>query len=1026
MGVANHTAKIRKMLDGISAAAYADEEAYVKALSRVVEAAEYDHKAAAYKAQEMIEAFRAQGKAQGLEAFFLHYGLDTKEGIAVMELAEALLRIPDNGTANALIHDKLTHTNWLERFNGSSSLVKMSSVGLHLAGKLFELGNIVSSLANPVVRESVRQSMRMMGNHFVMGETIEEAIKRSAEYTQKGYVISYDMLGEAARSDVQAKGYLRDYLDAVTALGANVDNGKELYRRHSISVKLSALHPRYNLLQRTQVLEHLLPRLKDVVAHAMEVGICVTIDAEEMARLDLSLELLDGVLSDSAFRGFDGIGLAVQAYHLRAYKVIDYVAELADLYNRRIPVRLVKGAYWDTEIKRAQVGGFGGYPVLTNKVHTDISYLACMSSIFKNSDYIYPQIATHNALSIASAMQMAGDKSFEFQLLHGMGQGLYDPLASEHSCRIYAPVGKHKELLPYLIRRLLENGANSSFVKALADEEMTVASLTEDPMAVAREQKYRPYNDLPLPKHMYRRRKNSSGLDLGNRVCVADIRKKLDAFKEATWQAAPLISGKAVKGEAQLLYSPQNLSCKTGEVVAATSNDAKHALDVACAAYAKWEATPAKKRAAILEKLAKLLEKNRFELMALCMREAGKTLQDSIDEVREAVDFCRYYAQETKRLFAKSTHLPGPVGEHNSLSFHGRGVFVCISPWNFPLAIFTGQITAALGAGNCVIAKPAEQTPLIAAMAVKLMYKAGIPKDVLHLLPGSGEVLGKMLLSDVRVAGVAFTGSNHTAKIIHRTLALRGGAIPVLVAETGGQNAMIVDSTALLEQVVDDIILSAFGSAGQRCSGLRVLYVQEEVKDSLTELLSGAMMELKVGDPADLATDVGPVIDRVARQNLTGHIKKMTLEHKLVAAVPLDKNLAHDGTYIAPHAFEISSVNDLPGEVFGPIVHIIGYKRNQIDKVIAEINDCGFGLTLGIHSRIGSFADFIRARVRVGNIYVNRSMTGAVVGTQPFGGEGMSGTGPKAGGPHYMPRFAVERTYTVNTAAIGGDRELLV
>ncbi len=793
--------------------------------------------------------------------------------------------------------------------------------------------------------------------------------------------------------------------------------------------------------------EKLLPRLKEIVAKAQSFSISVTIDAEESSRLDLSLELFAILVADKEFQGFNGIGLAVQAYNKSAAHVIDFIIELARKNNRIIPVRLVKGAYWDSEIKIAQVAGISTFPVFTRKEYSDISYLVCAHKMLENIDVIYPQFATHNALTIASIEVMAGTKrDFEFQRLYGMGEGIYKQVVAKMPCRIYAPVGSHKELLPYLIRRILENGASASFLKKVIDEDVSVEELVANPKSSILNFK----SSIPLPPNLYTDRKNSIGFDLGNISHLSEIKNGLDKFKNSKWNAAPIINGKEHKGISKEIFAPYNTNIKVGTVIESSADDIKEALDATAKAQLEWSQTPVDARAKIIEKFADLLEENYFEAMSLCIHEAGKTIADSIAELREAVDFCRYYASRAREIFSTPKTMQGSTGELNELSLHARGMFMCISPWNFPLAIFTGQIVAALVSGNTVIAKPAEQTPLIAAFAVKLLLKSGLPKNAISLLPGDGATIGNVVLNDYRIAGVVFTGSTDTANIIQKTLALRVGAIIPFIAETGGLNTMIVDSSALVEQAVDDIITSAFGSTGQRCSALRVLYVQDDIADDLLETLKGAMENLQMGAPGDFTTDIGPVIDRDAYDKLSAYINEAKGKFKVVAGehhspnffekqmigesnlsgspynVAL-QNLGGDGFgyFIPPIAFEISSIKDLPGEIFGPVLHVVRYKASNLHKIIAEINASGYGLTIGVQSRIGSRIKYIRLHAHVGNMYVNRSMIGAVVGVQAFGGEGLSGTGPKAGGPHYLLRFATERSFTENTAAIGGNRDLL-
>lgn len=1009
--------KIQTNLAQISAKRLESEGACLAVLLKEFNAIGYNHSAAASIATHYIENFRNNAGQVGLEEFFRQYGLDTNEGMAVMSLAEALLRIPDAETANEFIHDKMGSAQWLAgKGKSTSSIVKASNFGLKIASKLLELGGAVSTVIDPVIRESIKQSMRLVGDHFVMGETIQKAIAKSKGNEANGYLFSYDMLGEGARSEAQAEQYFANYMHGIEEVAASANMLDDLYSRPSISVKLSALYSKYKLMNKEQVFKYLLPKITEIALKAKYNGICLTIDAEESSRLDLSLDLFAQLISDEQLSGFDGIGLAVQAYNKSAVRVIDYIAELARNNNRRIPVRLVKGAYWDSEIKAAQIAGIEHFPVHTHKEYSDLSYLVCAHKMLQNSDVIYPQFATHNALTIASIEIMAGNvQTYEFQKLYGMGGGIYDQVISRVPCRIYAPVGAHKELLPYLIRRILENSASTSFLKKVIDEEVTIEELVQNPASHCNNA----YKEkIQLPPNLYGNdRKNSAGFDLGNVTHLEIIKTGLDKFKNKSWDAAPIINGRESKGDAKEIRAPYNTEALVGKVIESTEKDIISALDITQKSFMSWSITPAIKRAEIIERFANLLEENQFEAISLCMKEAGKTISDCIAEVREAIDFCRYYAARGRELLDAPKIMTGPTGELNELSLHGRGVFVCISPWNFPLAIFTGQVVASLVSGNTVIAKPAEQTPLIAAFAVKLLLKAGLPRDAISLLPGDGAFIGKYLLNNHRVAGVVFTGSNETANIIAQSLTARGGNIIPFIAETGGINAMIVDSSALVEQAVDDIIISAFGSSGQRCSALRLLYVQEDIADNLMQILTGAMENLYVGSPEDFATDIGPVIDVDAYDKLSKYI---------AASKPAGvSGQRKNGNFIMPVILEINSIKDLPGEIFGPVLHVVRYKSNELHNVVEDINSSGYGLTLGVQSRINSRINYIKQNARVGNMYINRSMIGATVGVQPFGGEGLSGTGPKAGGPNYLMRFVTERTFTENTAAIGGNRDLL-
>ncbi|PJD95204.1 MAG: bifunctional proline dehydrogenase/L-glutamate gamma-semialdehyde dehydrogenase [Legionella sp.] len=994
------------------------------------------------QATQLVKLVRAERKkSTGIDSFLTEYALSSDEGIALMCLAEALLRVPDSATIDNLIKDKLAFGDWKShRGQSDSFFVNATTWALMLTGKVLTPEKADSTLSKAwmtlvnrssegVVRAAVDKAMRIMSKQFVMGRTIHEALTRAQKKEAKGYRYSYDMLGEAALTATDAERYLAAYKNAIESIGKQVNQQDNLVARPGISIKLSALHPRYNESQYERVLKELPPKLLALARCARDYGISLTIDAEESERLDLSLDVIEKVFTDESLDSWHGFGLAVQSYQKRAFYVLDWVAALARSKQKRMMVRLIKGAYWDSEIKKTQMQGFDEYPVFTRKVFTDVSFQACAKKILTMTDAIYPQFATHNAYSVAMILNLVGDyKDFEFQCLHGMGNELYEQIVPKEkegiACRIYAPVGSHEDLLPYLVRRLLENGANSSFVNRIVDEKASISELVEDPIQKSKSLFNDMNKNIPLPGTIFGPlRKNSKGFDFSHRGARACLKKELSAL-QWTWQAAPIINGALLDLAPQKVFSPQNNQQNIGTVTWATADDTEKALQGAQAVAQEWENTSVIQRANLLRRVADTLEQHTTELLALLTAEAGKTWNDGIAEIREAVDFCRYYALQAENLMEKPIQLQGYTGELNELSLHPRGILLCISPWNFPLAIFTGQIVASLVTGNCVIAKPAEQTPLIAAYTVQLMLKAGIPAGVLQLLPGSGETIGAALVADKRIKGVLFTGSTDTANVINRTLASRGGEMIPLIAETGGQNAMIVDSSALLEQVTMDVLVSAFGSAGQRCSALRVLYVQEEVYPRMVHLLKGAMQELVVDDPRWLATDVGPVIDQSALMSLQQHIDTMKQHHALLYQCPLDRQHA-SGFYMPPTLLAISSIKELEKEVFGPVLHLISYKKSELDKVIQDINETGYGLTLGIHSRINTSIDYIRSRIHVGNCYVNRSMTGAVVGLQPFGGEGLSGTGPKAGGPFYLPRLCHERTVTIDTTAAGGNASLM-
>ena len=996
----------------------------------------------AERARGFVAAVRRERLGRGgIDAFLHEYALSSPEGVALLCLAEALLRIPDAQTVDRLIRDKIGEADWESHLGHSGSIfVNASTWALMLTGRLMRaaptthdlntaLRRFVARSGEPVVRQAVTAAMHILGHQFVMGRTIDEALDRAQAAEQHGYRHSYDMLGEAAHTAADAARYAAAYDGAIAAIGRSVA-GRGVAEAPGISIKLSALHPRYEMAQRERVLSELSPILLDLARHTKQVGIGLTIDAEEADRLDLSLDLFEALARAPDLVGWDGLGFAVQAYQKRALPVVEWLADLAMRTGRRLMVRLVKGAYWDSEIKRTQERGLDEYPVYTRKVATDVSYLACAGRLLALGPVFYPQFATHNAQTVAAILELAGERrDYEFQRLHGMGEALYEQIALperiDRPCRVYAPVGNHEDLLPYLVRRLLENGANTSFVNRIIDEGQPIDEIIADPITQLARLTSKRHPRIPLPRDLYSpARRNSRGLDLNHMPALAALRDRIAEALVRPWSAGPIIGGIEQPGPTEPVLDPSDRRRQVGTVVAAGPRELEQALDRAQRSAPSWDRTAADERAAILERAADLYQGRMVELMALIIREGGRTIPAAVAEVREAVDYLRYYAMRGRMDFAGPERLPGPTGERDEIALHGRGVFACISPWNFPLAIFTGQIAAALAAGNAVVAKPAEQTPLLAAAAVRLLHEAGIPGDVLHLLPGTGEAIGAPLVSDPRVAGVAFTGSTETARQIDLDLAHRLGPIVPLIAETGGQNAMIVDSSALAEQVVSDVLTSAFDSAGQRCSSLRLLYVQDDIADRLLAMLKGAMAELVVGDPALLATDVGPIIDAAARGALEQHAQRMMHEGRLLYQCSLPPGTEH-GTFFAPRAFEIDGAERLHGEVFGPILHVIRWRADRLDAVLDQIAATGYGLTLGIQSRIDETVRYILARLHVGNSYVNRNMIGAVVGVQPFGGEGLSGTGPKAGGPRYLHRFATERTLSIDTTAAGGNAALL-
>jgi RHH-type transcriptional regulator, proline utilization regulon repressor / proline dehydrogenase / delta 1-pyrroline-5-carboxylate dehydrogenase len=993
------------------------------------------------RATRWVEIARSDRRARPLvDSLLEQFPLDSAQGKALMSLAEALLRTPDPKRADQLIAERLAAVR-SAGIPGSDALLLRTGFALlgsaswllpevpdELSGR-FSFASVTKPLVAPVVRKALRGAMQMLGEAFIVGETIESALQRGKSNPSLA-LCSYDVLGEGARTEADAQRYFDSYLNAIETLRGQPQGS--VHSRSSISVKLSALEPRYTLLQSVRVTERLVPRILELARRAAHAGIGLTIDAEEADRLDLSLDIVEALARDTETRAWDGLGLAVQAYGRRAPLVIDWIAELARQTGRRMTVRLVKGAYWDSEIKRAQERGLASFPVYTSKAATDASYLVCAQRLFAAADVIYPQFATHNAYTIAAVLDAApSGAAYEFQRLHGMGQLLYEAVRADvtdlSDVRAYAPVGTYEDLLPYLVRRLLENGANTSFVHQFLNPQIPVEQVVSDPISALSQHSDETKAPARIrePHALYgAERVNSGGADWGDPKELAQLEAELRVSASAGAHGGPIIAGKTVQNADTPVVSPANLLETVGMSRDASDAEIVEAMDIASRAQPAWDATDAEKRASCLDRAAQLLEERRALFLRLLVKEAGKTLPDAVAELREAVDFCRYYAARGRELFASAQELHGPTGERNLLSLQGRGVFVCISPWNFPLAIFTGQVVAALMAGNAVIAKPAPATPLVAHAMTRLLHEAGIPVDVLHLTPADGPAFGKVALEHPALAGVAFTGSTATAATINRALANREGPILPLIAETGGVNAMVVDATALPEQVVDDAITSAFTSAGQRCSALRVLYVQEEIADRVINMMVGAMKCLVIGDPAVLATDLGPVISEEALQRLRKYATRMRGEANLLYACELGRQ--HEtGHFFAPHLFQLRALDQVKTEEFGPILHVARYRSEQLPQVLDAIRRTGFGLTLGVHSRLESVAEHVFHSVPAGNTYVNRNMIGAVVGVQPFGGQGLSGTGPKAGGPHYLLRFATERTLTINTVAIGGNVELL-
>ena len=1031
--------------DALDQGKFADETATVRGLLDRMPLDGHGRAAVLGEAIGLVERARASVKKQGVvESFLQEFSLGTREGLALMCLAEALLRTPDEETRDRLIAEKIGSADWSSHLGQSDSLfVNASTWGLMLTGKLVDvdeeartdlpgfLKRIVGRLGEPVIREAVAAAVRIMGEQFVVGRTIEAALKRS---NREGWLCSFDMLGEGARTAHDAERYEKIYADAITAVGKTA-KGQGPEAGHGVSVKLSALSPRYEATQEARVWNELYPRILRLARIAAQYDINFTMDAEEADRLALSLKLLDRLAHEPELGGWTGLGLAVQAYQKRCPEVIRRVAELAKTSGRRLMVRLVKGAYWDTEIKRAQVFGRTDYPVFTTKAATDLNYLVCARAMIEAAPHIYSQFATHNAHSLAAVYRMASERKvrIEFQRLHGMGEALYDAAHDAFgpvTVRAYAPVGGHEDLLPYLVRRLLENGANSSFVHALLDERVPASAVAADPISAVEAHPDR-HAKIPTPKDMYMDRQNSQGRQnsLGRDYSQGSDRERhavaLQKVDSETLTAGPIIGGKLRAGtNPQPVTNPFDTTRVLGHVSEATEADIDAAVDAAARAQIAWDRQGGAGRGVVLRAMADALEANMDRLVALLSREAGKTLNDGVAEVREAADFCRYYAMLAERDFGGPTELKGPVGEINQLVLHGRGVFACISPWNFPLAILTGQIAAALAAGNAVVAKPAEQTPLIAAEAVRLYVKAGLDPNLLALVPGRGETVGARLVSHPGIDGVAFTGGTDTASLINRSLAARPGAIIPFIAETGGLNGMFVDTTALKEQIIDDVILSAFGSSGQRCSALRLLYVPHDAADALIEGLKGALAAQVVGDPTDPATDIGPVIDADAKAMLEAHLKRLEGDAKIIARAELPAG-ADKGHLFAPTIAEIPTADYLEREVFGPILHICRYEPSKLKETASKLAARGYGLTLGVHSRIEAFAEEVSRLVPAGNVYINRSIIGAVVGVQPFGGEGLSGTGPKAGGPWSLIRYASEKTISNNISAQGGDPALL-
>ena len=989
-------------------------------------------------ASDIVIQVRKNEKTDDVESFMEKYDLSNEEGVTLMCLAEALLRIPDKKTIDELIQDKIGNAKWEKHVNTSKSVfVNASTWGLLVTGKVITLPDSLESswlkiitkllkrAGEPLIRQVMLQAMRILGEQFVLAETMENALNKTKNYTD--YRFSYDILGEAVRTKRDAQVYYESYIRGIQKISAMKSNTHSLFANPGMSIKLSALHPRYEFLQSEKIEKELFPLIKELCIQAKKANVILCIDAEEADRLEISLNIFEKLLLSTELKGWDGLGCAIQAYQKRAIKVIDYLKDLARATHKKIPIRLVKGAYWDYEIKHAQELGLVDYPVFTRKTYTDANYMYCTQKILQHTEELFPCFATHNAHTIAFILAMTREKNIDFELqkLHGMGKRIYEYVKQKFSvpCRIYAPVGQQKELLCYLIRRLLENGANGSFLNQF--NSLPIKELVRDPIEKTRKFAGNSHTAIPLPKNIFGiTRRNSAGIDLSDRVILRDLLTKIREHN-TLWQASPLIAVENIKYNKRKVFNPAKKTENIGEAAFTTEEQGLLALEKANTFFhTTWQNSSAVERAQMLERAADLYEQNESLLLAMLIREAGKTLNDAIAELREAIDFLRYYAVIAKEHFANWQILPGPTGEENKLALQGRGVFLCISPWNFPLAIFTGQIAAALVTGNTVLAKPAETTSLIAHRAVKLLHEAGVPIQAVQLLPGYGKELGAALIPDKRIAGIAFTGSLETAQIINNMLAQRKGAIVPLIAETGGLNAMIVDSSALLEQATVDIVQSAFQSAGQRCSALRILFIQEEIYDRQIEMLRGAMDELNIDDPLLGSTDIGPIIDDEALQRL--HDYTIEMRDKRVpllckSKLPDDLN----GYFFAPHMYQLNSIDELKDEIFGPVLHVVKYAKADLDKIIDEINNTDYGLTFAVQSRIKTVIKHISRRINVGNVYVNRNQIGAVVGVQPFGGMGLSGTGPKAGGPHYLYRFATEKVISNNITAIGGNATLL-
>ncbi len=983
------------------------------------------------RGRKFVTKIRAS-RGFSMEDFLQRYNLSNEEGVAILGLAEGLLRIPDSKVSTELIADKLSNKNWKAFLFKRSKSVKtiIASFGLYFSGKFTDIvksknaiSNLIDRVGQPIFVKILKKAILALSKEFVFASDMHEALIRKNSFPKNKF--AFDLLGESARTSNQATIYYKQYEDAIKLIAKDFPNTSEAIEdRPNLSVKLTALHPRFELAKMKELEAILLPKVISLVEKIRDHNLTITFDAEEAFRTDVYLLFLTKLIKHPSFKDFDGIGFVVQAYQTKSIAIVHYLIDLAKDIGRRIPIRLVKGAYWDSEIKRAQELGLKYYPVFTVKDYTDLNYIACARKILENKEFIYPQFATHNAVTASTIIEIAGDQKFEFQKLYGMGNALHKELENHRNVRIYSPVGTTHDLLAYLMRRMLENGASTNFVNKVNSSEIPINEIVYDVSDKVLGMLDHD-NKIVLPEKIYPNRKNAMGYDLGYKSNYDYIQEKVTSYFDKVHNVGSIIDGKEIISDKHSNdgFCPAKNAQKFSSISNAVEGEIKTAIDSASSEFENWSKLDAGQRALILEKIAQSFEDKKFELYAILIKEAGKSIHDAINEVIEAIDFCRYYANSARVAMAERK-LPGATGERNTLSMHGRGVFLCISPWNFPFAIFTGQIVAALVSGNSVIAKPSTQTPVIANFAARLMHKAGVPKSALQLVISSSSNISKFVVTDERIAGVAFTGSCSTAQSINSVLATRHNGIVPLIAETGGQNAMIVDSSALLEQVTDDVLISSFYSAGQRCSALRMMYVQEEIYDEVLEMIKGATELLKIGDTSDFSIDIGPVIDKKAQDALEHHIQDMAAKGFKIFAHP-QTGATKDGHYFYPHIIEVKSINDIPDEKFGPILHITKFKSKNLDKVIDEINNCGFGLTFGIHSRIEEKIEYIKTRMKVGNIYANRSIVGAKVESQPFGGQNKSGTGFKAGGPHYLLRFMTERTTTVNTTAFGGNVELL-